>query len=463
MVSILPAERTPFDVFGRQFRESVSAPLQRGVSRGIERGQIQEGLKSLEGIPSEELSRMSPLEIAHRLIAPFAGTEQGAQYAKSLLPFALEQAKLAREQRAKYPQERDRSESLPQTSQRTEMPNFLGRQEGQFHPSLVPPEGSTGNLPQPATSGEIIPIPNRDEKIATAKNLAEELKIPIKDALAIVNDDIEDIKARNAQVEKERGQRVLSQRDYGEKGSAELLRLNPSATPEQQAVFKKIAENMAGKYKSEADIDRAIAIEAAKFRNTIKNVEDTMSAPRLVNSLQRKFLGSQRDIEQASNDLKVKLKPLLDLELYDTARNLLEKLGYFPEERENVIHPLSEIDERSLNSLPIAQRTQVQEGAGFLTPSLAPKYQYAPGQKQNVVNGLKDLFDKDRDVSLVLARKGFEDRGYGWDIFKDALNDLVLGGDFEPNDDQQIQMKYLDEPPLDGLQRILYNLGFRGR
>ena len=91
------------------------------------------------------------------------------------------------------------------------------------------------------------------------------------------------------------------------------------------------------------------------------NIEKDLSAPRTQNHLQRSFLQSNKDFEQSAADLRVKLKPLLSLGLYDTSRKLLTDLGYYPEEREQIINPMSEKESTVLNRVP--------QGKPMLKPS----------------------------------------------------------------------------------------------
>ena len=229
------------------------------------------------------------------------------------------------------------------------------------------------------------------------------------------------------------------------------------------AIFQKKGEQAGAQIKSEADINKYLAIEAKNFKNTITNVKRDMSAPRSLNRYQRKMLGTQKNFEQAANDLRVKLKPLLDLGLYDTARNLLTDLGYYPEERENIINPLSEHEKTLMNKVPKATKiSRPEELGGPQVPSFFIPYEYNPNEKENIKSGLQDLMKANPNFDLVLARKAFEDKGYDWRIFKDSLNELESQG-FKLTDDQETQRAYLDSPPLDTLGKILHGLGIVGR
>lgn len=466
MTTILPSARTPWQVLDQAIGQQISQNLPGAVQRGMERGQIQQGLKQLQNISPEDLKNSNPVQLLSQVLGPFAGTEQGAQYAKSIMPYLLEQSRIMKEQNATYPGERDR-QNVPQMNQKEPLPTFLNQpasQENNFFPNNLGPQGGPGNAPQAATTGQKQPLLTRDQKISEAKGLQKQLNIPFSEALKIVNEGEADKKLMNEEVEKERQERVASQQDYGKRAVDELLRLNPDATPEQQAIFKKKGEQFSTQGKSEGEIDRAIAAEATKFRNLIKGVQDSMSAPRILNKFQREFLGNEKSFNQAATDLRVKLKPLLDEGLYDTARNILEGLGYYPEERESIVHPLGDIAKTSLKLIPNAKKERIEEDlTGGRIPSITMPYRYDENQKQNLISNLSDLFKQDPNVSLVLVRKAVEDKNYDWRIYKDAINDLIESGQFKPNDDQRKQMDYLDEPPLNNLQKILHGLNLIGR
>lgn len=356
-----------------------------------------------------------------------------------------------------------------QVSQRPRFPGFIGQEEQQTsnYPSNIPPSGMPGNAPQEATTGVISPLLDRSGKVKEAKRIiADDKEMGIitsfPEAMARVNESEEDKKEHNKEVENERKNRVASQKTYGKKAVDYLLGVMEKATPEQQAIFAKMGENVSLEGKSEAEKDLFLAKEATKFKNAIDNVKSDLTAPRSYNKLHRQFMGSDKDFKQASSDLKTKLKPILDLGLYDTARTLLTDLGYYPEERESVINPMSERSNILMNQVPEAKR-QRKELPSMFTPGLQPTYTYEPGQVENVKDGLRELKKSDPNFSLVLARKAFEDKGYDWRVYRDALNDLIKNEGFKLEDDQFNQQTYLDSAPLNALEKILQSVNLIGR
>ncbi len=465
MVSILPPQITPGQVLGKSLSQlGQNAP--ELLERRYQRGQLQNSLDEIKNLSNTQGTK--PLDLILSAMKAGAGIPGSERYLGQLIPELAKFAQAGASQNVPVPGEQPRSrEPLEGIQGKQQLPNFINQQEqaGQFFPTNKGPQGGPGNLPRAATAGEIRPILTRPEMISEAKDLAKQstdagIPLTVPQALDQIKQQQEENKSHNDLVEKERQQRVVSQQDYGQRAADELLKQIPGATSEQQAIFQKYGEEEASKGKSEADINRSIAKKVELFKNSMANVKKELSAPRLQNRLSRAFEGTYKDIEQASSDLRSHLKPILDLGLYDTARSLLTDLGYYPEEREAIINPLSEHEKTVLNKVPKAIR---QEKPVFGAPTtLYPRYDYAPNQLKNIQEGLQDLKQADPNFSVVLARKAFEDKGYDWRMFKDAFNELEEQG-FELTDDQKIQKGNLDTPPLNDIQRVLQGINLIGR
>lgn len=470
MVSILPSERTPWDVIGRDVGRAMERTLPGAVQQGYNRGQLKQGLGKISEISQNP--NANSLELMLAAMEAGAGIPGSERYLGQIIPELIKFANAKRSQNIPLggPEGEQQSrmhEPVEPFQQNQQLPGFLGQQNQNF-PTNTGPQGNVGNLPQPTTTGQVKKLRNSSEKRKAALDLskistAEGIPLTPKEALADIEKEEEDKKIYNAEVEKERQQRVGSQAEYGNRGVGELKKIYPESTPEMDAIFEKKGEQIAGQGKSEADINRYLATEAKNFKNTIANVKKDLSAPRSYNQFHRKFLGNAKDFDQASKDLRVKLKPLLDLGLYDTARNLLTDLNYYPEERESIINPFSERLNTLMNRVPKAEGVNRPESVGQgQIPSLTMPKEYSPAHKENIKSGLIELQKADPNFDLVLGRKAFEDKNYDWRIYKDALNELEEEG-FKLTDDQKIQRGYLDTPPLNGLERILHALRLIGR
>jgi hypothetical protein len=467
MVSILPPKRNIFNAIAdsmQQFGQHAPQLLE-------ERYQTQRGLSAIDQLQKDLAASGGDMSKVLPAVAKAVSLNPNLQKS-GYVEHALQMAKNLNAQNIPRPGEQQEEPFQPQ--ERQPLPGFM-QQPGQepsqnkFFPSNQPGGESPGNIPQEATTGEIQHLLTPPQKIPVIKKLMKDsadqgVPMSFEQARNEVNSVEEDKKLHNRQVEEERKQRVGAQREYGEKAVTQLDKVFPGATPEMQAIFKKKGEQAAKEGKSEADIDRHLAVEAKNFRNMYSNIQKDLEAPRLQNQIERAFNGSEKDFEQAAGDLRVKLKPLLDLGLYDSSRKLLTDLGYYPEEREQIINPMSEREKTLLNKIPTTKKTVTEKPIVLANiPQTQKISQYTPQDIQNIKDGLLDLKQADPNFSLVLARKAFEDKGYDWRVFKDALNSLQTDDGFELENDQQIQQSILDTPPLNTLQKLLQGLNIIGR
>src|SRR5690606_27689092 len=186
------------------------------------------------------------------------------------------------------------------------------------------------------------------------------------------------------------------------------------------------------------------------YKNAIVNAEKDLSAPRLYNTITRSLNGTYKDLEKASSDIRKHLQPLIDLGLFDTARNILSKKGYGIEEREAIINPLGMQSQAILNQIPTREGRTIR---GLRTN--------IPLNGQEDTSSIKDALVKmkqvDPNFSLSLARKSFEDKNYSWREFKDGVNELLDEG-FELTDDQKNQLGTLDTPPLNLIEKDMHGI-----
>lgn len=454
MVSILPAERSPWDVIGRDTGRALQQVLPGAVQQGYNRGMLQKNLGDIKDIASNPQG--TNLDVLLSLLQAGAGIPGSEKYIAAIAPELLRSVESNRASRiptaADQGQLQRNREPLEPISQSRPLPEFGW---DKFFPTNQGPIGGPGQAPQEATTRQKLPLLAPNEKPAAARKLVADSKeqgivLTLPEAMKQINAYEDDKKIHNQEVDKELGQRVESQKTYGERAVDYLKGVYPKANAEVQAIFQKVGENASKKGDSEAEINRYLAKEADKFKNAIVNVQKDLSAPRLLNSIVRGLQGSYKSFDQSAKDARQNIKPLIDLGLYDTARSLLQDQGYGPEEREIVIHPLSQQAQSIVNQLPFVSK------GGPWTPS----------RGNFDLNDIKETLIKmkqiDPNFSLVLARKALEDKGYDWRSFKDALNEMQEQG-FQLEDDQKTQRGLLDHPPLDTLGKMLQGLNLIGR
>lgn len=485
MVFIVPPRNAPEatlgNTLGQGFKQGFLESAKPAIQQQYQRGQIQEALGGLKNLPANA----SPTDLMSALINATAGIPGAERYVGPLYESLLQQRN--RESTANVPLTSggvSAQGNAPRPQQPNQQPGQIGA-EGRapssnvdkFFPTNKGPNEAPGNLPQEATGGQIKPVWNGEELLQQSENLNQKwIKAGITnrnldDALKIKTLENEGNIAHNQRVENERIKRIGEQEAFGQLAEDALVNVYEKATDEQKAVFRKKGENVAGQGKSQADIKRTLAKDAVKFKNDISNAEKGLAAPRIQNLLQRKFMGTEKTTNQAMADAKHQVQPLLNEGLYDTSRNLLADAGFYPEEREKIIFgPVEGQVKKTIDSIPKPKYekqnkpSELALGGGYMR--LPGEGTYSPESKENLKANLRQVWGEkeNENVNPVLLRKEYEDKGYDWRIFKDALNDEISEGNIELTDDQMNQYNsYLDQPPLSTLEKILYKLDLRGR
>jgi len=466
MVTILPQKRSPFELLANamsQFGQNAPRLLEQKHNRQLLKDSLDE-IKNLANDPNAK-----PIDTLLATLKAGAGIPGSERYLSALAPevLRLSQANVAQKAPLAGEQEGDL-----QAPQRQELPSFMNQQKKikeavEYFPTNVGPKEDVGSIPQEATTGKKLPLLSPDQYAQAAKKLSGErtkLGIPTTptEALEEVKRQQEDIKLHNAKVDEELSQQKAGQQAYGARAVEHLKKAfgNEPIPPEVEAYFAEKGENKAKEGKSEAQIDRYLSEEAKKLANSVSNIKQSASAPRLLNSLTRSFNGTYKNFEDSAKDLQKLLKPLLDAQLYDYSRGLLSDLGYYPEEREIIVNPLTQRSQNLLNSITNIPRLERPVSLGI--PGVPTAKDPNSGDLQTIKTSLMELKRIEPNFSLPLSRKMFEDKGYGWRTYKDALNELMDEG-FTLEDDQRTQLGFLDSPPESRLEEILRSINLTGR
>jgi hypothetical protein len=465
MVSILPAERTPWEALDKLTGERLMQTLPGAIEKGYNRGQLQQSLEAIKGLTNNPKS--SDLDIMLAAMQAGAGIPGSERYLGALIP---ELTKVAAAKRAAsiqqpgeqiQPQPRNREQMEP-PEKRGPLPGFMN-QQGQtekFFPTNLGPQGGPGVAPQVATTRQKIPIPDPQERAKMTRDYLNQArasgdtKMTPKDAKGVIDEYVEDLRTYNKDVDEDLKSITAAQEKWGGEAAARLKELYPQASGELEEVFKKYGEEASQRGVSVADVGRFLQKKADNFKDMVTNIEKDLSAPRLYNAIYRGLNGSYKDFEQSAADIRSHIQPLLDEGLYDLARNILSKKGYGAEEREMILHPLDQQSKSTIAKVPKNYSRLEQTNVGG---PAAPSTNMEP-----MKNALLEMKKNDPNFSLVLARKAFEDKGYDWRLFKDALNQLREEG-FEFSGDQKSQSGFLDTPPVGLLESLLTGVNLIGR
>lgn len=462
--------------------------LGQGIGQGagaiagteFKRARTNSALDEISGIANQEGA--NPLDILVQFYKAFNNNPEALKNMPQLAPQLMQMVNAKNASKAGLPGDQEESRMrelerkyLPsQMKQEVEqnaqfqLPQF-GQQQGQpitndslgseqYHPTNMMKGGAPGNVPQTATAGEKKPVYSPGELSRKAHELVSTraksgIFITPSQAFEEIKNFNDENKLYNKAVEEERQERISSQQESGQAGIEALLKAFPQATPEEQSIFAGKAEELRRDNPSEAAFSRALAVEADKFKDNLVNIEADISAPRSYNRLHRMLNGNDKDIEAATKDLRVKLKPLHDLGLYDRERAVMTKAGYYPEEVDHTINPLSDRDEGIINRTPRPRKKYTVGG----------REEYLPNDRKNLRESISEIMKDNPRASLVLVRKGLEKKGYDWRAFKDELNDLISKNEVKLNDDQMKQIIHLDSPPLTTLEKLAEGLKLIGR
>jgi hypothetical protein len=469
MVSIIPGNaRTAADLTGQQTANAIQQNVQPQLNQMYQR---QRGYSAIDRLQQDLASANGDMSKILPAIAR-AYTDNPNLERSGIAEHAIKIGMAKTSENAAVPGDQQQSQAQPRnrepeqsTYQPQQLTGFLGQQGQQNFPTNIGPQGGPGQAPQAATTGQKQPLLDRQGKIDEARrvqkqNNAAGIPTTLKEAMAEVSLAEQDKKVYNTEVDAELAQRIEAQDTYGDKAVKYLEGKFPEATDEMKAIFQKKGEEASKRGDSQAEINRYLAKEADKFKNAISNVNVDLDAPRLQNTFQRALNGTYKNLEQAGNDARSSLQPILDLGLYDTARKMLAKKGYGIEESESIIHPLNVESNSILSQTP---KIEIKKTLGKAPgqPGLGISFDRPQVDLNEIKSTLSELKKADPNFSLVLARKAFEDKGYNWREFKDALNEMQKEG-FKLEDDQEIQKGYLNTPPLNLLERMLHGMNIIG-
>lgn len=460
--------------------EQMGLGLGQGVNQ-IAQQQYQRGIlqKALGQIKDSAIQGASPLDITLNTMQAIAGIPGAERYAAALIPMIQEQAAAQRAQKFGLPGMETPSPQAPRERERmvpppgrAPLPGFMGQPatQGQAFPTAKMAETGPGAAPSPATTMEEEPLLSPQQQNALAmKRSAEKTAngqptTPEKEMQEILASEARKEK-HNTLVRAEKEKIAASQREYGERAVSYLEKHFPEKgkymlTDTMRVAFEKLGEDVSRSGMSEAERNQFLAKKAENFKNAIVTVDTDLDAPRLQNTIHRGLTGKYKNLEQASQDLKSSLKPLLDLGLYDVAREMLQQKGYGIEERDMIVNPLNGRSVASIENLPSITKGRPVAKQGVIGVEIK---KMTDGEKENLKNSILDLKKNEPNFSLALARKAYEDKGYTWRDFKNVLNELLDSDQLKLEDDQRNQLGDLSTPPLNFLEKMLHSINIVGR
>lgn len=467
MVQIIPAappKRSFWGEAGSALGQGFSEKFSEAIQTGKENKALKKRGIDVEGLGPEARAQVLAHELQQGMRRGKA--EATRQYTGETIP----QSSAA-----------DKEKIFEGAYEKEELPKFMDKKKRPFdirergkrqeEPSNEPA------IPERETNGKILPVKSADQMrqeaamfVQRANEINPNMAFSDQEAYALIAADNEENIKNNELVRQEQQRERQAKEEYGMRGMAALQRYLPTASPEQMAYFQKLGENLALAGGSPADIETKLAEESKQFKQMLSRVSNGVGPTRTGSQIGKGIVGSSRTEQSKQNELKLKLKPLLDLGMADTARELLSEKGFDLEERETLVSSLPEETKKIVAQIPDI-KTSAQKQSGWF-PGVenigksdfeAHEERYSPQQKEMISNTIKDIYTKEPNTNLILLRRDLEKKNVDWEIYNDEIQKGILEGYINLNPEQLGQLDYLQEPPLDRAGKFWHFFGVRGR
>jgi hypothetical protein len=323
-------------------------------------------------------------------------------------------------------------------------------------------EPGGGKIPQPSTRGVAKPVMSGDEIMAEAQE-----RVAAFGGMTDLQTEYNKVATRNQanaqynqQLKDDIDAQTKKQEKYAGIANEKLSKLFPDSPDDVKALFSRYGEEAARSNLSEAAIEKDLAKKAIEFKNSYANIKKSIGAPTVVNKLKGLVTGVDVPSVKARGDLRVKLNPLLKEGLFDSARTLLDELGFGPEATEMVMFDLGENAQKTVAQLPEMKRPFERVKGPFAQDRILP---FNPEQSAQITENIQQAFKSDPSANMILLRKAYEDKGVDWETFRDNVNSMIAQGQIQLNDEQFKALDKINYPPLDKLDKLLEGLSLRTR
>jgi len=366
------------------------------------------------------------------------------------------------------------------------------QQEGQqnpYYPNNIGIQGAHTGEPKKSVGNQPERNPTKQEMFEAAKARVDADttgKTTLKDALSIES-EFANIGERNNQT------RLNEQREVREVNSniiKEAKTLSDSIAgkdffnPTEDAHIADWMLDANAFTDNKAEQNKIVSKKIEAYKDVKTSIKNKASRPSWLNDMSRKLEGSYKDADLAKKELRTMVQPMLDLGLYDEARELVSDNDWGPIETEEIISDLSPETMSYVKNLPKAIQNEKYNGpkksgmnllgeatkkALVASNPLSPMHN--PEQAKQSIEftkeNLSNILERDPSVNLVLLRDQFEKKGVNWQEFSQALNEYIEEQknteegqrQFQLTGDQRKQLNNnMTQPPLKGLWNRFENL-----
>lgn len=497
MVTIVPQDN-PFDLFGQKFGSGFAETLPAALERRQERTQIQKGLKSIEDMSPQELASMNPMQAMAKILGPFAGTRQGAQYAEAVMPQLQKLMQTAQggssgaqnavagieglmggaKQSQEFPTFLDAKAAFkpePKVSGEIKIPptmeqakDLLVDKFGEaYFPNVKEPtsvEGEESYRPQkPLKPPKVISASDKQR----ARMILNESGISNKDVQDSIIGDWVNFQRESYDAAKEGFQNV---QEYQKARQEEDNRFFQAAEPSLQAAYGQMNPMELNIWKGLSRLAENEGPDEARFRQTTQMFDNMVREPlrRFEEQGPNLPMGSllqpnqvKENLEEARSLVQDQLKaldssPLADKKLKGEMKNYLRdeyraKMSMKDWGEAQAAYAVSNLGDKSkqrFSRLPNVPQPIHQPGmlvSQAITPQQRDRYVSSLAE---VLNGLSE------DDSLILARESAIDKGYDESMFNEAMRRSLQQGKML-SDFQRTERPLLSKPQRIDLNSIM--------
>lgn len=443
MVSIIPSERTPWDVIGSQLGQNISQNLPGAVQQGFQRqtglnaiDELEKGLKAANG----DLTKMLPL-VAKAYTQNPALERSGI--AEKLVPL-LQRSEAAKNPIGESSLSNGGSPNQPGGSKAQNQGKAISVDQ------LVEPQGYLQD-PQGVSQFQ---LPFAEDKIKQIRQVSRERNYSPELEERLVND----AKEMNE---------VATQRRDAEISNYNQQQQQRRDTIENQAAFNTYLSENAPEFAKNPD-EKALALEASEefadeksFSRRLEKVKEKLrpyqaAKNALEKGLLRPLTGytpEQLALMQKRAQFMVQKgqKPQLQL--------MIAKAGHGEAEEAQLLNPLPQDFQKGIKRFnnfidPLSQVTNLDPESAEYSKQQDIGLKKLSNQREQMTDYLSRNIRpgtfKEPGTNLVLVRKDLMDKEATWDQSGKIIDDAIAKGEIELDPQQKIDYQRLGYPPLQG-------------
>lgn len=506
MTTILPAERTPFDVIGKDVGQALQSVLPQAMQKYGER---QRGLNAIDQLQYDianaggDISKILPA--AAKAIAQNPNLERSGIFEKLLAQAQLKQG--ARDfpvgQQMGQPPKTNASgfplkpanaplknqppqQQAPTPQQQAPINQNVAEQKNQPPAAVTETEKkqvpvSVNDLVQARPSKILNPqgladfqLPYGPEEIARIRQASRENGyLPemeqrfVEDALEFnrIAEQKRNVEVSNYdQQQKERQDTLDNQKQFGSylQNNAKELWENPDDRELALQASEKILNNPNNQRTSFADVLSKVKDEIRPYQSAKKALQKTLERPLFGQTSAQRELARMRARLMVQNGQK----PQLQL--------MIANAGHGEVEEADLLNPLPEMVENSLKNgfpkfvEPLAEVKDAFPGSEAYERQLQSGREKREAQEKKYISYVSEQF-KTGDYSLpgtnlLLLRKNLMEKGLQWDEAANVIEKIIKESGQQMDPQQQIDFQKLGYPPLTGdnyLDTILNNIMYK--